>query len=80
MTRVKAVLIFLFFLLEVGRYLIRPVPRPRKLKPDTSVIIEISVVPIPTCSEVKKRALIIQKKKPITVITAVLDMRYIEFL
>ena len=79
-TRVNEVLIFLFFFSEMGRYLISPVPRPRMLKPEINVIIERRVVPIPTCSAEYRRAFIIQKKKPKKDITAVLNIRKIEFL
>jgi hypothetical protein len=64
--RVNEVFIFLFFLSDVGRYLISPFPRPRMLKLEINVITEISVVPIPTCSAEYKRVFIIQKKKPNT--------------
>ena len=74
------VFIFLFFLSEVGRYLISPLPRPRRLKLVINVIIEIRVVPIPTCSAEYKRAFIIQKKKLKKAVIPVLNIRKIEFL
>jgi len=74
-TNVNAVFIFLFFLSDVGKYLIKPFPSPNKLKLEINVITEISVVAIPTCSGVNNRALIIQKKKPKKAIIAVLNIR-----
>ena len=74
-TSVNEVFIFLFFLSDMGRYLISPFPRPRMLILEINVIIEIRVVPIPTCSEEYRRAFIIQKKKPNTAITPVLNIR-----
>jgi hypothetical protein len=74
-TSINEVFIFSFFLSDVGRYLISPFPRPRMLKLEISVIIEIRVVPIPTCSAEYRRAFIIQKKKPNTAITPVLNIR-----
>jgi hypothetical protein len=65
----------LFFLSDVGRYRISPFPRPKRLKLEINVIIEIRVVPIPTCSAEYRRAFIIQKKKPNTAITPVLNIR-----
>ena len=69
------VFIFFIFLSEVGRYLIKLFPSPKRLKLEINVIIEIRVVPIPTCSEEYRRAFIIQKKKPNTAITPVLNIR-----
>jgi hypothetical protein len=71
------VFIFLFFLSDVGRYLISPFPRSRMLKLEINVIeeIEIRVVPISTCSAEYRCAFIIQKKKPNIAITAVLNIR-----
>jgi hypothetical protein len=74
-TSINEVFIFLFFILDAGRYLISPALRPRILKFEISVIIEIRVVPIPTCSAEYRRAFIIQKKKPNTAITPVLNIR-----
>jgi len=74
-TSVNEVFIFLFFLSDVGRYLIIPFPRPRMLKLEINVIIEIRVVPIPTCSAEYRRVFIIQKKKPNAAITPVLNIR-----
>ena len=74
-TSVNEVFIFLFFLSDVGRYLISPFPRPRMLKLEINVIVEIRVVPIPTCSAEYRRAFITQKKKPNTAITPVLSIR-----
>src|SRR5665648_17490 len=74
-TSVNEVFIFSFFLSEVGRYLIKLFPSPKRLKLEINVIIEIRVVPIPTCSAEYRRAFIIQKKKPNTAITPVLSIR-----
>jgi hypothetical protein len=74
-TSVNEVFIFSFFLSEVGRYLIKLFPSPKRLKLEINIIIEIRVVPIPTCSEEYRRAFIIQKKKPNTAITPVLNIR-----
>ena len=74
-TSVNEVFIFLFFLFDVGSYLISPFPRPRMLKLEINVIIEIRMVPIPTCSAEYRRAFIIQKKKPNTANTPVLNIR-----
>jgi len=74
-TSVNEVFIFSFFLSEVGRYLIKLFPSPKRLKLEINVIIEIRVVPIPTCSAEYRRAFIIQKKKPNTAITPVLNIR-----
>ena len=74
-TSVNEVFIFSFFLSEVGRYLIKLLPSPKRLKLEINVIIEIRVVPTPTCSAEYKRAFIIQKKKPNTAITPVLNIR-----
>ena len=68
---VKALFIILFFLSDVGKYLIMLLPIPRLLKLEIKVITEISVVPIPTHSGVNVRAFMTQKKKPRTDITAV---------
>ena len=74
-TSVNEVFILSFFLSEVGRYLIKLFPSPKRLKLEINVIIEIRVVPIPTCSAEYRRAFIIQKKKPNTAITPVLNIR-----
>jgi len=74
-TSINEVFIFSFFLSEVGRYLIKLFPSPKRLKLEINVIIEIRVVPIPTCSAEYRRAFIIQKKKPNTAITPVLNIR-----
>jgi len=74
-TMVNEVFIFLFLNSDTGRYLIRPSPRPRILKLESNVIVEIRVVPIPTCSVEYKRAFIIQKKKPNKAITPVFSIR-----
>ena len=74
-TSVNEVFIFLFFLSEVGRYLIKLFPSPKRLKLEINVIIEIRVVPIPTCSAEYRCVFIIQKKKPKTAITPVLNIR-----
>ena len=74
-TSIKEVFIFSFFLSEVGRYLTKLFPSPKRLKLEIKAITEIRVVPIPTCSGVNNRALIIQKKKPKNAITPVLRMR-----
>ena len=74
-TRVNEVFIFLFFTSDVGKYLINPLLKPRMLKLEINVIEEIRVVPIPTCSAEYRRAFIIQKKKPNTAITTVLNIR-----
>jgi len=74
-TSVNEVFIFSFFLSEVGRYLIKLFLSPKRLKLEINVIIEIRVVPIPTCSVEYRCAFIIQKKKPNTAITPVLNIR-----
>ncbi len=74
-TIVKEVFITSFFSFEVGKYLIRPLSKPRILKLEIKVIIEIRVVPIPTCSGVNNLAFMIQKKKPKKAMTAVLAIR-----
>jgi len=74
-TSVNEVFIFLFFLSDVGRYLISAAPMPRMLKLEINVITEIRVVPIPICSAEYRRAFIIQKKKPNTANTPVLNIR-----
>ncbi len=74
-TSINEVFILSFFLSEVGRYLIKLFPSPKRLKLEINVITEIRVVPIPTCSEEYRRAFIIQKKKPNTAITPVLNIR-----
>jgi len=47
-TRINEVFIFSFFLADMGRYLIRLFPRPKRLKLEIRVINEIRVVPMPT--------------------------------
>ena len=74
-TSVNEVFIFSFFLSEVGRYLIKLFPSPKRLKFEINVITEIRVVPIPTCSAEYRRALITQKKKPNAAITPVFNIR-----
>jgi len=74
-TSVNEVFIFLFFLSDVGRYLISAAPMPGMLKLEINVITEIRVVPIPICSAEYRRAFIIQKKKPNTANTPVLNIR-----
>ena len=74
-TSVKLGFIFSFFRSEDGRYLIKLLPSPIKLKVEIKVITEIRVVAIPTCSGVNNLALITQKKKPKKDITAVLNIR-----
>jgi hypothetical protein len=49
-TSINEVFIFSFFLSEVRRYLIKLFLSPKRLKLEINVIIEIRVVPIPTCS------------------------------
>ncbi len=74
-TSINEVFIFLFFISDAGRYLISPTLRPRMLTFEISAIIEIRVVPIPICSAEYRREFIIQKKKPNTDITPVLNIR-----
>ena len=79
-TIVKEVLIFSFFLSDVGRYFTKLFPNPKRLKVEINVITEMSVVPIPTCSGVNSRAFTIQKKNPKKAMIAVLAIKKIEFL
>lgn len=74
-TSIKEVFIFSFFLSEVGRYLIKLFPSPKRPKLEINVITEIRVVAIPTCSGLNNLALIIQKKNPKKAITKVLAIK-----
>jgi hypothetical protein len=79
-TRVKHVLILSFFLSELGRYLINPVPKPNNENEVINDITEIIVVAIPTSSTVKSLAQIIQNTKPKTDIIPVLIIKNNELL
>jgi hypothetical protein len=64
-----------FFRSEVGKYLIKPLLSPKRLKLEINEITDISAVAIPTCSGLNNLAFTIQKKNPKKDIIAVLKMR-----
>jgi hypothetical protein len=74
-TRQKDVFITWFWWSDVGKYRTTPLLKPSRPKVETSVTTDIRVVAIPTCSDSNNLALMIQKQKPTTAITAVLNIR-----
>ena len=68
---VRLVLISSFFLSDLGKYLINPVPNPRALNEVIRDMTEIRVVARPTCSVVNNLAFIIQKTNPKKAMTKV---------
>ena len=74
-TSINEVFIFSLFLSELGRYLIKLLSTPKRLKPEINAMIEIRVVPIPTCSEEYRRVFMVQKKKPNIAVNPILSIR-----
>ena len=74
-TRVNAELIFSFFFSAFGKYLIKLMLKPKRLKLLSNDTAEIRAVAIPTLPVGNTLATNIQKAKPSTPIIAELDMR-----